>query len=124
MLCWHESRIDWDCFTRDIHTEGRLKPGFVPMLIVGEELQVAQMEIVKVCSRKKCEFFNLTRRAVLQLAVEVIVIIMLGGFSLPVTLRDRNLLSSLSVSSWPSKGESLNMKMIITPVANLKKYTK
>ena len=53
MPCWHESRKDLDCFTRVIHTEGRLKPGFVPVLIVGEELQVAQMEIVKVCSRKK-----------------------------------------------------------------------
>ena len=63
-------------------------------------------------------------RAVLHLAAEGVAIIMLRGFSLPVTLRDRNLLSSLSVSSWPSKGESLNMKMIITPVANLKKYTK
>ena len=56
MPCWHESRKDSDCFTTVIYTERSLKPGFVPVLIVGEELQVAQMEIVKVCSRKKVSY--------------------------------------------------------------------
>ena len=30
-----------------------LRPGFVLVLIVGEELQVAQVKVVKVCSRKR-----------------------------------------------------------------------